>query len=492
MSEIYDVVVLGNASSGLALALQLKRDDPSLSVALVGPKDRSGAASLAAGAMINVYAEIGEGTFEDPDLKSRFGLVEPAMRYWDDHAAFLRETSGLAFDVQWGTYVIQNAKSTPIEMRIYDYMSKAVKDLGVEHREVNPLDIPYLRPTDGHQAYKAMWLPDGRFDPVKAIAASEVSARNLGVDIFEQRAVSLSVRERKSLIMRASDTKKVSLEDGTVLKSANLVFANGAFAQELIDLDSELKSETPRLLYGAGAALDVSIPDWVDDMGGVGKTLSGMDHVVRTTDRGGSCGNHIVPLGDGRFYSGASSAVWLEPDGRARVGGIHVNIHALINEFNLEFFYGCVSVRQNGYRPTTADCYPLLGESHLNGVWFMNGMKRDGFTSSPYLADQLSKAIRGEQHELPERFKPSRKLISYKRKDQAILATQQFYRGADSQHGNSVAPYLSDIYEDARFAPIEKVYESRDIEQFGIHPELIHLYQNDKFYQQIKHSRELV
>ena len=122
----------------------------------------------------------------------------------------------------------------------------------------------------------------------------------------------------------------------------------------------------------------------------------------------------------------------------------------------------------------------------------MNGMKRDGFTSSPYLADQLSKAIRGEQHELPERFKPSRKLISYKRKDQAILATQQFYRGADSQHGNSVAPYLSDIYEDARFAPIEKVYESRDIEQFGIHPELIHLYQNDKFYQQIKHSRELV
>ena len=487
----FDVIILGNASSGLALALQLKQDDPTMSVAVVGPSARKGAASLAAGAMVNVYAEISHGTFEDPNLAARFALIEPAMKLWDDHAAKLRELSGMPFEVNWGTYLIQNARGTPLEIETFDYIRRAVAERNIEHRDVSPLDIPYLRPVEGHLSFRALWLPDGRMDSRKLIAASAAAVKKVDVTVFDAEATAIALRERKGFVTRSADAKSVTLSDGTVLTTPNLVFANGAFAQPLIDQDKELKAETPRLLYGGGCALDLSVPPWVKEFGGVGRTLLDMDAVVRTTDRGGACGVHVVPLGDGTFYCGASSAVWVEPDYEPKAHGVHVLLHSAITEFNREFFYANVAIRGNGFRPTSADTYPLLGELHLKGVWFMNGMKRDGLTASLYLSRELSKAIRGLPHELPERFQPSRKLISYKRKEEAIKATERAYTGSDFQHGGVQAPYNIDRFTQARFAPIRAVYENRKIQNFGIHPELVHLYENDQYYEMIKHELEI-
>jgi hypothetical protein len=40
-------------------------------------------------------------------------------------------------------------------------------------------------------------------------------------------------------------------------------------------------------------------------------------------------------------------------------------------------------------------------------------------------------------------------------------------------------------------AKIKKIYELRKIENFGIHPELPHLYENDDFYAACRHEREV-
>jgi glycine/D-amino acid oxidase-like deaminating enzyme len=441
--------------------------------------------------MINVYAEMTPGTFEDSDLAARFALVEPAMSLWDEHTAKLRDLSGLPIDVTWGTYLILNARSTAIEMESFDYIRQSVIDRNIEHRDISPLDIPYLRPMEGHAAIRALWLPDGRMDARQLIAASEAAVRALDIKTFDAEATGISLRERRGFVTRAAGTKSVTLSDDSVLTGPNVVFANGAFAQSLIDLDKELKAETPRLLYGGGCALDLIIPPWVKEFGGIGRTLLDMNAVVRTTDRGGACGVHVVPLGNAEFYCGASSAVWVEPDYDPKAHGVHILLHSVITEFSREFFYANVKLRGNGFRPTTVDYYPLLGESHLSGVWFMNGMKRDGLTASLYLSEELSKAIRGLEHALPERFRPSRKLISYKRKEQAIAATERMYAGSDIQHGGIQAPYNIDRFKQARFAPIEALYENRKIQNFGIHPELVHLYENEQYYQMIKHDLEI-
>jgi hypothetical protein len=47
-------------------------------------------------------------------------------------------------------------------------------------------------------------------------------------------------------------------------------------------------------------------------------------------------------------------------------------------------------------------------------------------------------------------------------------------------------------YREAKRAKAEKVYDKRRIQDFGIHPELVHLYDNDEFFAAIDHGRESV
>jgi glycine oxidase len=214
-----------------------------------------------------------------------------------------------------------------------------------------------------------------------------------------------------------------------------------------------------------------------------------MDHVVRTVDRGGACGLHVVPHGDGAFYCGASSGVWMDPEPAPRLHALHVLIRGLAEEINGAFFYGMLNVRGPGFRPTSVDCFPLLGCSHLDGVWFANGMKRDGFTCSAFIAPRLAAEILGAPSSLPARFKPSRPLISYKNKAAALADTVTAQYGGEAQHGLVLPPYAHARYKSDMHTLWAKIYEKRGIESFGIHPEVIHFYDNDEYFAAIAHER---
>ena len=98
----------------------------------------------------------------------------------------------------------------------------------------------------------------------------------------------------------------------------------------------------------------------------------------------------------------------------------------------------------------------------------------------------------GGKSSLPERFTPSRKLISYKNRAQALDDYVASDYGGEAQHGLVLPPYAVQPYRDARRIRGEKVYDKRGIADFGIHPELIHLYDNDEFFAAIDHTRESV
>ena len=198
---------------------------------------------------------------------------------------------------------------------------------------------------------------------------------------------------------------------------------------------------------------------------------------------------HVVPYGEGKFYAGSSSLVSLDPDKEPKMHGVHVLLHALIYEIHRTFFNAGIGLRGNGFRPISADCFPLIGETNHEGIWLLNGTKRDGFSMSPYISQALASAILGEKTNLPSMFTPCRHLISYKTKEEAVKETELMYVGADYQHGGIQVPYMVDKYNAMRRNEIMSFYEKRFIHDFGIHPELIHLYENDKFYAQINHKR---
>lgn len=486
--ETYDVVVIGNGALGSGLAYQLRKQDPRLSIAVVGPSHRTGAATMAAGAMINVWAEMARGQFEDPALADRAALTIKAMELWDQHCAELSEFAAQPLSIKWGTYIINNALGSPHEMKAVDYIVQAMRERQVVHEVMGPDAVPWIKPEQKGRVIRIVRVPDGRIDARQVLGAYDrfFAARN--VDAFNEEAVKLEVGLKIPLF---GAEKRVTLSGGAVLKTKNVVLASGTFSQSLIDQVPELRREVPRLLWGAGSGLDVSIPSWIRKYGGLDRSIFDIDAVVRTVDRGGACGVHLVPYDNGDFYLGASSGVWFEPEPKPRVHALHVLIRGLVEEINSAFFLANVATRGPGFRPVSMDTFPLLGQAHMPGIWFANGTKRDGFTCSTYICREIAKEILGGESSLPKRFAPSRKLISYKTRDAAIDDFVAADVGGEVQHGLYLPPYAVEPHRAAKRAKVEKIYEMRGIRNFGIHPELPHIYENDEFYAACQHAREL-
>ena len=157
--------------------------------------------------------------------------------------------------------------------------------------------------------------------------------------------------------------------------------------------------------------------------------------VVRTMDRGGACGFHLVPYSDDPFYFGASSGVWTEPEPQPRAHAVSWLLHGIETEFSNAFFTANVTLRAPGYRPVAADTSPLLGESKLTGIWFASERKRDGCTYASYLTREMAKAMAGGPGEQPEMFRPSRPLISYWNRDRATVPAVRATIGGEHMHG---------------------------------------------------------
>jgi glycine oxidase len=306
----------------------------------------------------------------------------------------------------------------------------------------------------------------------------------LGVEQIDSTVETLTVRGIE---------RSITLADGSVLIAKDIVLANGSFAQALVDQVPEIRTATPRLLWGAGSAVDMAFPSWITrGGGGLDRNILDMNAVIRTTDRGGACGIHVIPYGNGEYYVGASSGVWFEPEYKARLHAVEVLLRSVCEEINYAFFYAGIELRGPGFRPTTVDTFPLLGQSHVSGIWFANGTKRDGFTCSPYIANELAAAILGRRpSRLPQRFTPSRKIISYKNRQQALGDAIVANVGGEFQHGLRLPPYALDAYYTQKRVQYEAIYDKRGFAEFGIHPEVLHIYDNDGYFAAVDIPREL-
>ena len=70
-----DLTIVGNGILGLMTAYELTNRNPSLKVAIVGPADRAGGASQAAGAMLGCFGEITDLTFFNEQAEKRLSLI---------------------------------------------------------------------------------------------------------------------------------------------------------------------------------------------------------------------------------------------------------------------------------------------------------------------------------------------------------------------------------------------------------------------------------
>ncbi len=261
-SNVYDTIVVGNGILGLSTAYQLKKQDPGHKVVVIGPAARPGSATFAAGAMINVWAEIARGQFDNAALADRAELGIIAIDMWDPLCEELAEYKNDAPRVTWGTYLLNNALGSPHEVAATDYIIDSCVKRGVKHEVLKESDIPWLKPEAKGRVTRVVSLPDGRIDPFAVVAVYEAALQKLEVKIVDDKVVTFGQNGRNGK-WKSGDDVVVRGANGEEYVGKNIVLANGSFAQALIDQIPELRAETPRLVWGAGSAMALTLPDWV-------------------------------------------------------------------------------------------------------------------------------------------------------------------------------------------------------------------------------------
>ena len=108
-----DIAIVGNGILAMTTARALNESRPDLSVAVIGPAERTGAATGASGAMLNVFAEITNRSEASPAAIERFKIAYDSLGRWPDYLEHLNAElpSESKVRIRPGTFIIRNAAS---------------------------------------------------------------------------------------------------------------------------------------------------------------------------------------------------------------------------------------------------------------------------------------------------------------------------------------------------------------------------------------------
>lgn len=366
------ICVIGNGSIGSYTALKLAKDFPSALITLVGSSERKWAASTAAGAMANVYAEMEKSTglVHETNLKylemGKFG-----SREWKN---FLEATNGIKTITSNDTYVYLKKDHSEFEAGNYHAVSEAAKQDGVLSR-LNFEDIRSEFPSFATTTVSEAIRINGEFT---------FSVLNL-FDHFEKLLQSSQIKLVSKNVEFIDASKKLAVLDSKEkyeIQYDLLVICAGARTSTILNPNLIMP-----IFQGVGVAI---LLDEVRDIE-MNKLRKG---VFRSVNRGGAqCGIHLVPREDGKFYLGAGNYVSRVEDPRIRLDTIRYLLETLSKDLiGRNSGYELSGEFKLGLRPRSLDGFPLIGPLALYpDIFVATGTNRAGLTWAPFIADQVAK-----------------------------------------------------------------------------------------------------
>ncbi|MBA3462687.1 MAG: FAD-binding oxidoreductase [Deltaproteobacteria bacterium] len=359
-------VVVGNGILGLTCALRLAQRGRAVTV--VGDPARPGSATFAAAAMLSAFGEIETGALATPAGKSKLELGSLATEHWN---AFAEE---LGVPVSRGTYLLDAGDLG--EVARFDAVVAALQEYDEPHAVVRPATVPGYAPL--LPARRAVRIDrEGWIDPRAVVAALERLLATAGVEQIAGTA------------RRVLGAHGVELVDGLVIEGTHTLIANGASLTALLAA-SALPLHVQPVLFGVGTTLELATTG---------------QHTACLRSRG----VYSVPHAD-RVVVGSTNRIGPEPvDDPGAAARIIDGVVDLIDH-NL----GDAKVlRTNvGWRPTTADGYPLIGATSIPNLAIASGTRRDGFHLAPVIADHLAGVLNGERGDTRfAAFAPERPVI---------------------------------------------------------------------------------
>lgn len=457
----YDVVIVGNGILGLSTAFSLSLLDPTLKIAIVAPSHREGSASVAAGAMLNAFAELTSTSLKSKAGEEKFENALKASKQWDSWIQsindFLPEAEKLT--IQDGTFVILNAKSGILDSENFNTILNVLKQRQEPYEEVDPQSIPGLNPVEDCRPLRSLYLPkEGCINSGRVINALEdILQKHCNVTFIHQKALSFNVAGHAVV--------SLNTDQGEIISARNFVIAAGSYSQKLIDTLPQISRNIPRLLSGMGCSVIVSQDP-----------KHTVHHVIRTPNRSGACGLHVTPQGQ-ELYIGATNNIYEEPRSNHKIGFTHFLLECALEQINQNLHSADLKTCHTGNRPATLDTFPLLGQTSIEGLWIMTGTYRDGFHQSPVLSESIARAILGLPNDLSPTFKPERSLIRTFTKEESIEeAIKHYMCGAYERSMKLPKAGWDEVLREMIFNRLHYIYDQLETD-FGLTPDLFMMFE---------------
>ena len=462
----YDCIIIGNGSIGLTCAYELiNSSDKNFKIAIFGKKMREGSASLAAGAMVNVFGEVEYDTLSSKEGLVKFQMLLKAKNLWQKQINKIKNEVSTKLKLNKGTYIINNSSADELDDENFNSIEKSLKRFKEPYSFVQAKDIKGYDPQPKSRSLKSLYIPNENF-----ISSAKDLLDSYDKIFNHKKNISVKNCFIKRIIVK-KNFKEVMDENGNRYTCKHIIIAAGAYSNALIKQIKQIKNKVPDLFFGVGNAIIAET-----------EKLNLPNCVIRTPNRGMACGLHVVPLDKKNIYIGASNRISDVPNNNALISTSTAIMDSLLKEINQN--YGNLRIKKMcvGHRPTTSDTFPLLGETSVRGLHIATGTKRDGLSLSIYIAKCIANSILklNNKYNFPSAFRPERKIISTLTIKEGIEKTVKHRVSAAYQHSLEIPKTESvESYKDAIRSEVKGLYKTANLKK-GVPPEILNLYKYKK------------
>ena len=464
-------VIIGNGILASSIAYRLSKESSGADeIVIIGNKNRENAASSAAPAMLNSFAEVEKDSLKTKIDLYKFKLSIEATKAWP---GFEKEVNQDAFPEKHsnmqgfssGTYIINNCAADDLEDENYNAIIGACEKFNEKFSHVSPSDIPNYDPEQKYRATRALYIDnEGWVNPLYFIDKLTIAlSKKSNVKNIYQNAIKINCSNK--------NIKSITTSDGNEIEADQYILANGASVTDLLEI-SKIDLEVPRVFYGVGMSIEIRSQDFPHSK------------CIRTPNRGLACGLYTAPYissenqSQNHIIVGASNFISASPNSKGRLGSMENLVSGAIEQINRNFYRAEYLKTNIGMRPTSQDTYPLLGKTSIKNLIIVTGTKREGFHLSPIISDKIVKIIKGRSVEKEfNLFRPERKLIHNLTRNESIEKSVRHLINAEYQHGfqpskNRLLDKLRSVYKD----DLEKLHDQVGADNWGIPTEMIDMY----------------
>jgi glycine/D-amino acid oxidase-like deaminating enzyme len=451
----FKIAIVGNGIIGTLLAYNLRNNK---NICLIGPSERSGSASAAAGAMLNVFGEVDYDKSTDNYLEQKINIGIKSQILWKKFKRKIKNKNNI-FCAD-NTIIFKSKNSTYLEKKCYAAIAKYAKLYKVYSS--NHLKLKQLKKNNNFKKIKTFLIKgEGAVNSKKLFNFLDNEILNK-IKIFDTTA---------NYIKKSKDIFSIKLNNNQKIKAQKIIICAGSFSKNI------LKGSGLNILdlyYGVGSAFELK------DRNKILYDKIPTRTILRSPNRGSTCGIHIVPRSENNYYLGAGSYISHKANYNHRSGTLNYLLSCAEKEIFGNFTkVDCKPVI--GFRPFSFDGKPMIGPISKD-VFVATGTKRDGLTLSPSIVGYIKNWLKNNNFidKDFEKWLPDRDPISFG--DQSF-STEVYINNKIAgllEHNDINKQDLTRVKKELHQESLKfhkKIIKLKKLKNnFGVHPEILNTF----------------